>query len=114
MITAKDPITGWRRYYPRKPTMVYYITFTLNNTQYWKVGITTLSIAERFKYDHISIQVLAFKQFKGGRLAYILEQKVLHDNASCRYTSNTKVLRSGNTELLTAPLDENYIRSHFE
>ena len=99
-LSAIDKTTGFRRYYPNRATTLYYIRFKYNNSYYYKVGITTRSIKQRFTRDHLDFKVLFSKTYPGGRLAYVKEQEILRKYYMYRY-SGPPILHSGNTEIFT-------------
>lgn len=91
---------GWRLYYKDKRTTLYYVRFTYKRKHYYKIGITTKSVEERFAKDPIPYEILWEKSYKSGRTAYIKEQKILKDNQDYKYFG-PNILKSGNSELFT-------------
>ena len=92
---------GFRRYYPRCKTTLYYIRFDIPNAKsLYKVGITTTSVEQRFSAEKISHTIIFTKQYSGGREAYTEEQHILKTYEQFRI-SGAHILRSGNTELFS-------------
>ena len=108
-LRAVDPRTGWRLYYPNRETTLYYVEFNYHGTLYYKIGITTRTIKQRFAGDPIPYRVLWKRTYKSGRSAYIREQKILKKYA--KYLCNgVYILRSGNCELFSKDImNEGYI-----
>jgi len=90
---------GKRLYYPRRQTLLYYIKFApKGRAPIYKIGITTQSVEQRFKYEKIPYTVIFTVTYSGGREAYIEEQRILleyHDYL----LPYQKILKSGNSEL---------------
>ncbi len=91
--------SGWILYY-HKPTILYYIKFTLDGTDYYKIGITTKTIEQRFAYETTPFKILWSKQYSDGEYAYDQEQRILRQYRECRYYGDY-ILKSGNSELFT-------------
>ena len=91
---------GWRLFYKDKPTTLYYVKFTYKRKAYYKIGITTRTIQERFRSEPIPYTILFEKRYKSGETAYRKEQKILKSNLDYRYWG-PNILRSGNAELFT-------------
>jgi len=88
------------------PTNLYYIKLTdLDGTEYWKVGTTIKTMAERFplKGQMEHIDVLLVKQYDTGRDAYLIEQYILNRFQAYRaYNKEVSVIKGGGwTELFT-------------
>ena len=69
-----------RAYYD-KPTTLYYIKLIKDKVEYFKLGITTKSISERFHrlpQEGLTYEILLTKTFETGISAYHLEQFLLH------------------------------------
>ena len=86
------------------PTMLYYIKVTdLDGTEYWKIGITTQTLKQRFcnrgEWDHI--EVIWTEQFPLGREAWLLEQEILRRFTMHRPCRPISVLQGGHTEIFT-------------
>ena len=90
---------GRRLYYPKKATTLYYVKFYPEGiAPVYKIGITTRSVEYRFKYEKVPYDILWTKQYKGGRAAYIQEQRILAEYNVHRLPY-TKILKTGNSEL---------------
>jgi hypothetical protein len=90
------------------PTILYYLEITFDNKKYYKIGITSRSVKERYsKTDYKKIKILKETQFETGRDAYIEEQKIIKDNSQYLIEENIKVLNSGgNTEVFIKDIYE--------
>ncbi len=97
-LTAVDPTTGWRLYYPNRETTLYYVEFNDRGTLYYKIGITTQSVEKRFAGEQLPYKILGTRRYKSGRTAYIKEQEILQKYSSNR-CMQVFVLKSGNSEL---------------
>lgn len=84
-----------------KPCKVYVVSLVFEGIIYYKVGITTQTVANRFGTDWIrfNMQVLFCKEYLTGLDAKAIEANLLHSNQS--YKANISPLISGNTEILT-------------
>ena len=83
-----------------KPTILYYLKILFEDQVLYKVGITNLTIRERFKSDIQYIQILHQVHYKVGKDAYKEEQRILKEFKQFQYTG-PDILKSGNTELFT-------------
>ena len=93
-----------------KPTTLYYIEITKSNKKYWKIGITTKTVENRYKaelnnYD-IKIKILSLEHFNNGKEAYLKEQMILNSFSEykCKYKSKdfVRILEyGGNSEIFT-------------
>lgn len=99
-LRAVDPVSGWRLYYPNKPTTLYYVEFNVNGVLYYKIGITTKTVQQRFAGDNIPCRVLWKRTYASGRTAYIKEQKILQKYDKYRL-NDIFILHSGNRELFS-------------
>lgn len=100
---------------PSKPGILYYLS--INNGEYFKIGITNRSVAERFKaYELPLITVVYQHTFENGIDAYSAEQSILKDFKQ-HLASNVSILHSGNTEIFntnilpTKDLYDTYVRN---
>ena len=85
-----------------KPGILYYLS--INNGECYKIGITNLSVSERYtKTDLEKITLIEEIYYENGEEAYIKEQSILKKYKQHQYTS-TKPLTSGNTELFSCDL----------
>lgn len=90
-------------YNKNTPGIFYYLEFPEINM--WKIGVTSLSVPERFnseKLEYIVINVITFPLVRD---AYELEAKLLREFREYRYVG-PKLLRTGSTELLTIDITE--------
>lgn len=85
-----------------KPGILYYLS--INNGECFKIGITNLSISERYsKTDLQKITLLDEILYPIGEDAYKQEQLILQKYSYYKYTT-TKPLSSGNTELFNTDI----------
>ena len=80
-----------------KPGRVYYIKIG----DYYKVGITNLTVAERFKRESHPIRILKEWYFDVGAKAKELESQILLEFSSKRVRENNYLVSGGNTELFS-------------
>jgi len=99
-LSAIDPTSGFRLYYPNRETTLYYVEFNHKGNKYYKIGITTQTVEKRFAGEPVPYKILWTRKYKSGRTAYIKEQKILEKYMEYRDFSLC-VLKSGNTELFT-------------
>jgi hypothetical protein len=104
-IRAIDPVTGWRLYYPRRKTLLYYVRFEKDNIYYYKIGITTQTIKKRFAGEKLPYTVLWSRLYASGRTAYIREQQIIKKNIFHKYWG-PPILKSGNSEVFTKDIIE--------
>ena len=83
-----------------KPTILYYLKILFEDQVLYKVGITNLTIKERFKSDMQYIQILHQVHYKVGKDAYKEEQRILKEFKQFQYIG-PDILKSGNTELFS-------------
>lgn len=84
---------------PNKPGMLYYLRIQDDNNTYWKIGITNLSLKQRFRpKDREKITVLNTIYFQHGLTAYTCEQNILKLYKDYK-VGNIDILHAGNTEL---------------
>ncbi len=95
----------YKKYYDL-PTLLYYIKIIHNNKIYWKIGITTKTVEERFRRDKIKIEVLNIEQFDTGKKAYLKEQLIINSLREFAYKGE-HILRGGNSELF---IEDCYLR----
>lgn len=82
------------------PGTLYYIQFTHEGQNYYKIGITNRTIDQRFKGE-LNNAIIGFtKTFLFGSLAIEEEQKILKKYKKYRYKGQP-FLKYGNTELFT-------------
>lgn len=90
---------GPSRFDPLKPAILYYAKIATPYGSYlYKIGITNLSVEERFSGDLHKIEILKIERFSIGSLAYDKERSILQRYRMYRYCGEP-VLRTGNTEL---------------
>lgn len=95
---------GWRRYYPRRPTLLYYVKFSpIKGKPFYKIGITTQSVKQRFAGERTPYEILYTKQYSGGQEAYREEQRVLKEYVQ-HLIPMAKLLKSGNGELFSVDI----------
>ncbi len=104
-IHMPDPITGFN---PKIPGILYYLK--INQGQAYKIGITNLSVNERFqKSDLAKIEIIKIMKYEMGADARAAESEILYKYREFKYKGE-KLLTSGNTELFhtdVLKLDEN-------
>lgn len=83
-----------------KPCTLYYLH--LKDFDFYKIGITTLSIDHRYRtaFDKEQFNVVFTKTFPTGKEAYELEQTLLQKYSHLKHTG-AKLLKTGNTEIFT-------------
>lgn len=83
------------------PGTLYYLKITTDHGELYKIGITNLSVEQRFKVsDKKLITVLSETVYENGQDAYDEEQRILKKFKDFKYVG-PDVLSSGNTELFT-------------
>lgn len=88
---------------PSEPGLLYYLAITTDDgdTRY-KIGITNLSVEERFRgTDLARIRVVKTWRFAIGRIAAERESEILYQFAGDRYYGPRLLVGAGNTELFT-------------
>ncbi len=93
-------ITGFN---PSEPGLLYYLAITTDDgdTRY-KIGITNLSVEERFRgRDLARIRVVTTWRFPVGRSAAARESDILSQFAGSRYYGPRLLAGAGNTEIFT-------------
>lgn len=84
-----------------KPGVLYYIAITKNNRTFYKLGVTSKSIEERFyKWELQMVQVLSVQAFSTVKKAIDREQELLLKYAKWKY-KGTHIINTGNTELFS-------------
>ena len=84
---------------PSKEAILYFLKVQVNDTVAYKIGITNLSVSERYSLTERScITILAEYKYAIGAHAYDKEQEILKEFSEFRYLG-PKLLNSGNTEL---------------
>jgi len=83
-----------------KPGITYYLRIEKEGTIVYKIGITNLSVKERFGEEMKYIKVLQIWEFDDGQKAFDLEQKILKEYSFAKY-NGSNILKSGNTEMFT-------------
>ena len=84
-----------------KPGILYYLEVSDNGSKYYKIGITNLTVQQRFTAsERNKIKVISTTSYARGEDAYNEEQKLLKEYKEYRYTG-PNILVSGNTELFT-------------
>lgn len=96
------------RLYLDGPAILYYLKVTdVDNTVYYKIGITTLSVEERYSKKELHhIEVLWTKAYEDGYKCYEVEQFILNKFHGYRLREPIEVLKAGYSELFT----ENVLR----
>lgn len=94
-----SPTTGYVLYYNR-PTTLYFVSFKIDNVEFFKVGITSQSIKRRFGGKYPNMVIIHIQEYSTGKEAYEEEQRILNKFVKYKY-SGKKVLPKGNSELFT-------------
>ncbi len=83
-----------------KPCTLYYLY--LKDFGYYKIGITSLSIDDRYrtKFDKEQFDIIFTKVYNTGKEAYSTEQSLINSNYKVKY-EGPAILRNGNTEIFT-------------
>ncbi len=78
------------------PTYLYYVKLTTYTGTYYKIGITSRGIEERFSQDkNIKITIICLFRFNTGKLAFIYEQLVLTLASNYVYRGESNILHNG-------------------
>ena len=95
---ADCAVTGFN---PSKPGLLYYLAIATDDRDIcYKIGITNLSIEERFRgTDLARIRVVKIWHFSIGRVAAERESEILYRFAGDRYYGPRLLIGAGNTEL---------------
>ena len=104
-----------RDYYD-KPTTLYYIKLIKDKVEYFKLGITTQTISERFRktpQENVTYQIIATKTFPTGSLAYFLEQHLLHQHDKNKIDFILLPKSGGNSEIFNQDIYES-IKQYFD
>lgn len=88
------------------PTILYLVSFVHEDIIYYKIGITTNSVKDRFMGDwtRLNMKLEWEIHLNSGIEAHSLEQSLLKNN-HC-FLINTGALRAGNTETLTVYVEK--------
>lgn len=90
---------------PHLPTRLYYLEVKHEDQLFYKIGITTREIDKRFsKHEMEKITILQEVLYSTGTEAYSKEQIILQCNIANKYYG-PPILDSGNTEILTKPVN---------
>jgi len=84
----------------KKPAILYYIKIEINGRIFYKIGITNIGIAARFKKHKEKITIIFANQFENGADAHAEERKILKLHKEFRH-KGLPVIIDGNTELFT-------------
>lgn len=87
-----------RSYYNNKKT-IFYILKLPNNV--YKIGITTRSIDDRYKFENSSYSIILEQHFFDGKYAWDLEKHVLKHFKQFKYQGVKLFKHTSNSELLT-------------
>ena len=78
-------------------SLLYYVS--INNGEYYKIGVTNNTVKNRFKKDiHVSVQLIHQWFYFVGEQAYRKEQEIMKE-FSDKLAKNIKILRTGNSEI---------------
>lgn len=88
-------------YDPQKSGNLYYLKVVYQGEVYWKIGITNLTLKERYRpSDRSKIETIFFINFNDGSIPMKLEKEILFKYKEFR-VKNKRPLQTGNTELFT-------------
>ena len=89
-----------------KPGKLYFVSFEYDNNTYYKLGITTRTVRERFAGDwnRFKVAILWEQDFLTAQEAYDKEYTLLKANKA--NLLNLGILKSGNTEILTKYIEK--------
>ncbi len=111
-----DKYGGGNKDYYDKPTTLYYIKLIKDNEEYFKLGITTQTISERFRktpQENVTYQIIATKTFPTGISAYHLEQHLLHKYNMNKIDFILLPKSGGNSEIFNKDIYES-IKQYFD
>jgi hypothetical protein len=83
------------------PTRVYYLRVEVRDKRFYKIGVTSLTVEQRFVTSGAEITVLKIWDFKKGAAAYRFESAILRDHAYYLHGGEKVLFTGGNTELFT-------------
>lgn len=83
-----------------KPAILYYLKFTYENKDYYKIGITNNTVKSRYIREKLHYEIIFTVQFDKGAEAQKRERCIIEDNREFLYKGKW-FLFSGNTELFT-------------
>ncbi|MDH5572515.1 MAG: hypothetical protein OEY89_12170 [Gammaproteobacteria bacterium] len=88
---------------PNKPGLLYYLAISTDDgDMLYKIGITNLSVEERFRGSDLArIRVVKIWRFDIGSVAATRESEILNQFADDRYYGPRILIGAGNTELFT-------------
>ncbi len=91
-----------------KPAKLYFVSFIHNGSSYYKLGITTRSVRERFAGDwnRFNVSIIWEHDFLTAKEAYNKESELLKNNKD--YLINLGILKSGNTETLIKYIEKGF------
>jgi hypothetical protein len=98
-----------------KPGILYYLRFENDRQFYYKIGITNLSAAIRFKSEKTPFKIIKESYYEWGEEALQEEARILKDYKKYKYLG-APFLRNGNSELFTKDvllLDEEFLDKTF-
>jgi hypothetical protein len=84
----------------KEPGFLYYIRFFFEGSNFYKIGITNHSLAQRFMYEPLPYEVIQIWEYESGLECRRAEREILRRYKSFRY-KGASFLASGNTELFT-------------
>jgi hypothetical protein len=83
---------------PNKPGALYYVRFTVGDRHLYKIGITNLSVSQRFIEEKLPMKVIKEERFLFGFMAQEKELKILRKYKKWRY-DGPPLLKYGDSEL---------------
>lgn len=103
--------SGGGGFKPNLPAILYYIRVETRNRVCWKIGITNLTVKERFSRSDLElITIINEVHYENGQDAYDEEQRLMELHSKYKY-KGCPMLNTGNTELFTKDvlgLDNDY------
>jgi predicted Zn-ribbon and HTH transcriptional regulator len=82
-----------------KPSIMYYIKFNVEDTTYYKIGITTRTIKKRLNGEGIKYEILFSLNFDTGKEAKLKETELLKFHNDLKYIGPKLLNKTGNTEI---------------
>lgn len=87
-----------------RPGLLYYFQVTDGTNTAWKIGVTNLSIEDRYtQQEKARMSNIISVWYKDGAECYAEEQRIIKENNTHKYIG-PNLLRNGNTELFSADI----------
>lgn len=82
-------------FYKNKSTILYLIKIN----DFYKIGLTKLSVINRYKYENINYDILFQKKFNDGMIAYNIEQNILVNTIDYNVLKSESPIKGGWSEI---------------